>query len=141
MIVPEPWQRWQGWEMENSPWPCDSTPRPWQRGHTFGLVPGLAPVPLHVPQRSVVGTTIGTWAPSIDWANEICVSTSRSRPGSGRGPRPRAPPPAPPPPPPPPPAPAALAPEQAGQDVAEAARVEAAEAAAPTAAGRAEAAA
>ena len=40
MIAPVPPQREHGWEIENSPWPCDSMPRPWQRGQTFGSVPG-----------------------------------------------------------------------------------------------------
>ena len=52
MIVPAPWQREQGWEIEKRPWPSDSMPRPLQRGQTIGDVPGLAPVPAQVGQRS-----------------------------------------------------------------------------------------
>ena len=63
--VPAPWQRVHGWEIENRPWPCDSTPRPWQRGQTFGSVPGFAPVPWQVAQRAGAATLSGTWAPSI----------------------------------------------------------------------------
>src|SRR3954454_23081962 len=48
MTVPLPWHCEHGVEIENRPWPCDSTPRPWQRGQVLGLVPGLAPVPWHV---------------------------------------------------------------------------------------------
>src|SRR6188472_3036477 len=102
MIAPVPPQREHGWEIENSPWPCDSMPRPWQRGQTLGDVPGLAPVPWQVPQRWEVGTVSGICAPSTDCSKEMETSASRSRPRSARGPR--APPerPAPPPPPPPP---------------------------------------
>src|SRR5690606_17589514 len=42
ITVPAPWQRLHGWLIENRPWPWDSTPRPWQRGQTAGLVPGRA---------------------------------------------------------------------------------------------------
>jgi hypothetical protein len=100
MIAPVPPQREHGWEMENRPWPWDSMPRPWQRGQTFGDVPGLAPVPWQVPQRCEVGTVSGIWAPSTDCSKEIETSASRSRPRSARGPRALvrpAPPPAPPP--------------------------------------------
>jgi hypothetical protein len=31
--------------MENIPWPSVSMPRPPQRGHVIGDVPGFAPVP------------------------------------------------------------------------------------------------
>ena len=95
MIVPEPWQRWQGWEMENSPWPCDSTPRPWQTGQTTGCVPGSAPVPRHVGQAACVATETGTCAPSTACSNESETVVSRSRPRSCAG-RVRAPPPRPP---------------------------------------------
>ena len=101
MIAPVPPQREHGWEIENSPWPWDSMPRPWQRGHTLGDVPGLAPVPWQVPQRCEVGTVSGICAPSTDCSKEIETSASRSRPRSARGPRVPVRP-APPPPPPPP---------------------------------------
>src|SRR4051812_762610 len=45
MTAPEPPHFEHGVEIENSPWPWDSIPRPWHLGHTRGLVPGLAPVP------------------------------------------------------------------------------------------------
>src|SRR3954464_14759048 len=80
--------------MENSPWPCESMPRPWQRGHTRGLVPGLAPVPRQVVHVDDVVTDRGICAPSIACSKLIVTSASRSRPRSGRG---RAPAPAPPP--------------------------------------------
>ena len=52
MTVPAPPQREHGVEIENRPWPSISTPRPAQRGQTIGAVPGLAPVPPQVGQRS-----------------------------------------------------------------------------------------
>src|SRR4051794_37760351 len=100
MTVPEPPQRVQGCEIENSPCPCDSTPRPWQRGQVFGAVPGLAPVPVHVVQICETGTCSGTCAPRTDCSKVIETSASRSRPRSCRGARRPAPPravPAPPP--------------------------------------------
>src|SRR3954449_4935932 len=48
MTAPEPPHFEHGVEIENSPWPWDSIPRPWHLGHTRGLVPGLAPVPWQV---------------------------------------------------------------------------------------------
>ena len=45
ITVPEPLQFEHGWEIEKIPWLWDSIPRPLQTGHTFGVVPGLAPVP------------------------------------------------------------------------------------------------
>ena len=52
MIVPAPPQREHGWLIENRPWPSTSIPRPLQRGQTIGAVPGLAPLPEQVGQRS-----------------------------------------------------------------------------------------
>ena len=40
--MPVPLQREHGWLIENTPWPCASTPRPLQTGQTFGEVPGRA---------------------------------------------------------------------------------------------------
>src|SRR5215213_211733 len=85
MIVPEPPQRWQGRVIENRPWPSDSTPRPWQTGHTIGLVPGCAPVPRHVGQAACVATDTGTWAPCTAWSKESDTVVSRSRPRSAAG--------------------------------------------------------
>ncbi len=85
MTVPEPPQREQGWEIENIPCPCVSMPRPSQRGHTDGEVPGLAPVPRQVLQVACIGTCSGTWAPAIAWSKEIETCASRSAPRSGRG--------------------------------------------------------
>src|SRR3954468_7631753 len=95
MTVPAPWQRVHGCEIENRPWTCDSRPRPWQRGQTFGSVPGLAPVPWQVVHRDGAATVSGTCAPSSAWSNEIVTSASRSVPraASGRRAPPFAPPP------------------------------------------------
>ena len=67
--MPAPPQFEQGWEIEKIPWLWDSIPRPSQTGQTFGLVPGLAPVPRHVGQGWEVGTESGTWAPWTAWSN------------------------------------------------------------------------
>ncbi len=45
ITVPEPPQFEHGCEIEKIPWLWDSMPRPSQTGQTFGVVPGLAPVP------------------------------------------------------------------------------------------------
>ena len=55
ITVPEPPQRAHGRVIENRPWPSDSTPRPWQTGHTAGEVPGRAPVPRQVAAGGVRG--------------------------------------------------------------------------------------
>src|ERR687889_2646078 len=64
ITVPEPPQRAHGRVIENSPWPWDSTPRPWQTGQTVGDVPGSAPVPRQVGQAECVATETGTCAPA-----------------------------------------------------------------------------
>ena len=61
--MPEPWHLEQGWEIEKIPWLWASIPRPSQAGQTFGLVPGLAPVPLQVGHGCEVGIASGTWDP------------------------------------------------------------------------------
>ncbi len=43
--MPDPWQFEHGCDIEKMPWLCDSVPRPLQTGQTFGVVPGLAPLP------------------------------------------------------------------------------------------------
>src|SRR6478609_7814689 len=91
MIEPLPPHCEHGWEIENSPWPWDSMPRPWQRGQTVGDVPGFAPVPWQVLHIAEVGTLSGICAPSTDWAKVIETSASRSRPRSARGERARPP--------------------------------------------------
>jgi hypothetical protein len=82
--VPVPPHFEHGCEIEKSPWPSDSMPRPWQREQTLGVVPGFAPVPPHVRHGAVIDTVTGACAPSIACSNEMCTSVSRSRPRSGR---------------------------------------------------------
>ena len=48
-MTPRPPQTRHGDENENSPWFSSTTPRPPQFEQTFGCVPGLAPLPWHVP--------------------------------------------------------------------------------------------
>src|SRR4051812_32621254 len=95
ITVPEPPQRPHGRVIENRPWPWDSTPRPWQTGHTLGEVPGRAPVPRHVVHAACVATETGTCAPSTAWSkeSETVVYRSRPRPAAGlvRVPPPRPP--------------------------------------------------
>src|ERR671917_1648400 len=91
ITVPEPPQRLHGRVIENRPWPSDSTPRPWQTGHTAGAVPGRAPVPRQVPQAAWVATETGTCAPSTACSKDRETVVSRSRPRSAPG-RVRAPP-------------------------------------------------
>ena len=85
ITVPEPPQRSHGRVIENRPWPSDSTPRPWQIGHTTGCVPGSAPVPRQVGQAECVATDTGTCAPSTACAKESDTVVSRSRPCSVAG--------------------------------------------------------
>src|SRR4051794_7885693 len=92
--VPPHWRH--GWEIEKRPCDSASTPRPWQRLQTVGVVPGFAPVPWQVVQGADNGTLTGIWAPSIAWSKLTWTSVSRSRPRSGRE---RTPPARPPPPP------------------------------------------
>src|SRR3954453_6883177 len=101
MTVPAPPHCEHGCEIENSPCPWLSMPRPWQRGHTRGVVPGLEPVPEQGVHVEDVDTASGTCAPPTAWAKETLPPASRSRPRSGRGgvePPVRAAPPPPPPP-------------------------------------------
>src|SRR3954452_19029313 len=97
MIAPVPPHCEHGGEVEDRPCPCASMPRPWQRAHTRGLVPGLAPVPAQVVHVDDVVTASGTCAPSIACWKLIVTSASRSRPRSARGRVPAPPPPRPPP--------------------------------------------
>src|SRR3954466_3046314 len=80
MIWPAPPHCGQGWLIEKRPCPCDSTPRPSQRGQVVGEVPGLAPPPLQVAHRAAFGTVTLIWAPLIAWSKLSETSVSRSRP-------------------------------------------------------------
>ncbi len=85
ITVPEPPQREHGRVIEKTPWPWDSTPRPWHTGQTIGDVPGRAPVPRHVVHATWADTDTGTWAPSTAWSKESDTVVSRSRPRSAAG--------------------------------------------------------
>ena len=111
MIWPAPPHCGQGWLIEKKPWLWASMPRPSQRGQVTGPVPGLAPLPWQVGQRSAFGTVTLTWAPLTAWSKLSWTSVSRSRPRTCCGLRRRA----------------AAAVEDRAEDVAE---VDAAEAAA-----------
>ena len=80
MIWPAPPHCGQGWLIEKKPWLWESMPRPSQRGQVTGLVPGLAPLPWQVGQRSAFGTVTPTWAPLTAWSKLRLTSVSRSRP-------------------------------------------------------------
>ena len=80
MIWPWPPHCGQGWLIEKKPWLWASMPRPSQRGQVTGLVPGLAPLPWQVGQRSAFGTVTWTWAPLTAWSKLSLISVSRSRP-------------------------------------------------------------
>src|SRR4051794_2463931 len=85
ITVPEPPQRAHGRVIENRPWPCDSTPRPWQTGQTTGEVPGRAPVPRQVVHGECVATDTGTCAPSTACSKVSETVVSRSWPRSAGG--------------------------------------------------------
>src|SRR3954463_8116200 len=85
ITVPLPPQREHGRVMENTPWPCASTPRPLQTGHTLGVVPGRAPLPRQVVQALCVATVTGTWAPSMACSKDSVTVVSRSLPFSVAG--------------------------------------------------------
>ena len=52
MISPRPWQVGQVRSMVKKPWLARTLPWPPQVGQVVGLVPALAPVPLHVSQET-----------------------------------------------------------------------------------------
>ena len=83
MTWPVPPHCGQGWLIEKNPWPWASIPRPSQRGQVSGLVPGSAPEPEQVGQRSDFGMVTVIWVPVIASSNEMRMSVSRSRPFIG----------------------------------------------------------
>ncbi len=54
----------------------------------MGLVPGSAPLPPQVWQRSDFGTVTVTWVPLTAWSKLSRISVSRSRPRADSGSRP-----------------------------------------------------
>ena len=59
MTWPRPWQFGQVRSMEKKPWAARTRPTPAQVGQVFGLVPGLAPLPVHSSHWIVVGSSYG----------------------------------------------------------------------------------
>ena len=88
MTWPEPPHCGHGWLIEKKPWLWASMPRPSQRGQTIGAVPGSAPLPPQVGQRSDFGTVTAIWVPLTAWSKERRTSVSRSRPRTCWGSRP-----------------------------------------------------
>ena len=91
MIWPDPLHCGHGCVIEKNPWLSESTPRPLQRGHVVGVVPGLAPVPLQVLQVDCFGTVTVTSVPPIASSKPSETSVSRSRPRAGCWPGPPRP--------------------------------------------------
>src|SRR3954454_8607255 len=85
MTVPVPLQREHGRVIENTPWPCASTPRPLHTGQTFGEVPGRAPEPRQVVHALWVATVTGICAPVNACSNDSVTAVSRSLPRSVAG--------------------------------------------------------
>ncbi len=83
--MPVPLQREHGWLIENTPWPCASTPRPLQTGQTFGAVPGRAPEPRQVVHAACVATVTGICAPVSACSKDSVTAVSRSLPRSVAG--------------------------------------------------------
>ena len=92
MIWPAPPHCGQGWLIEKKPWLWASMPRPSQRGQVTGLVPGLAPLPWQVWQRSAFGTVTLICVAvdrlveaQLDFGLEVAAA-HRLGPGRGRPP-------------------------------------------------------
>ena len=80
MILPVPRQCGQVCWMLKKPWRIVTWPEPLQVLQTFGLVPGLAPLPWQVSQLSQLGMRI--WL-SLPWAassSVISIAYDRSLP-------------------------------------------------------------
>ena len=105
--VPRPPHCGQIWLREKRPWLSWRVPEPPQRGQVTGWVPGAAPVPEQVWQRTSVVRLTEVVTPLTASSNERCSSVSTSAPRCGAG-RPATPP---------------AAAEQAAEQVAEVAHV------------------
>src|SRR6476659_4119758 len=98
MIEPLPRHSVHGSEKPNAPWLRLMTPAPLQLGHTFGLVPGRAPLPWQFVHGAGLVNRRGIATPRVASMNDSSVSVSRSLPRRGllgRGccaPRPKSPP-------------------------------------------------
>src|SRR5687767_11326671 len=58
MISPRPWQDGHVRSMVKKPWLARTLPPPPHVGQVDGCVPGLAPIPVHASQVTLVGTRI-----------------------------------------------------------------------------------
>src|ERR1700712_4130559 len=97
MIEPLPRHSVQGSENPNAPWLRLTTPAPLQLGHTFGLVPGRAPLPWQLVQGAGLVSRSGIATPLVASRKSSSVSVSKSLPRRGRlglgcAPRPNNPP-------------------------------------------------
>ena len=84
MIEPLPRHSVQGSEKPNAPWLRLTTPEPLQFGHTFGLVPGRAPLPWQLVQGAGLVSLNGMATPLVASRKSSSVSVSRSLPRRGR---------------------------------------------------------
>src|ERR1700737_1194922 len=97
MIDPLPRQSVHGSEKPKAPWLLLITPEPLQVGHTFGLVPGLAPLPWQLVHGAGLVSRSGIATPLVASMKLSSASVSRSLPrrgrlGRGAAPRPNKPP-------------------------------------------------
>src|SRR5271166_4010276 len=97
MIEPLPLQSAHGSEKPNAPWLRLITPEPLQVGHTFGLVPGRAPLPWQLVHGAGLVSRSGIATPLAASMKFSSVSVSKSLPRRGRlgralAPRPNNPP-------------------------------------------------
>src|SRR6478752_3503726 len=98
MIEPLPRHSVHGSENPNAPWLRLMTPEPLQFGHTFGLVPGRAPLPWQLVHGAGLVSRNGISTPLVASRKDSSVSVSRSLPRLGRlgrgcwAPRPNSPP-------------------------------------------------
>src|SRR5690606_4799884 len=84
MIEPLPRQAVHGSENPKAPWLRLITPAPLQFGHTFGLVPGRAPLPWQLVHGAGLVNRNGIATPWAASRNESSISVSRSLPRRGR---------------------------------------------------------
>src|ERR1700757_4735919 len=97
MIEPVPRHSVQGSENPNAPWLRLMTPEPLHVLHTFGLVPGRAPLPWQLVHGAGRVSRSGIATPLVASRKLSSVSVSRSLPrrgrlGRGDAPRPNSPP-------------------------------------------------
>ena len=84
MIDPLPRHSVHGSENPNAPWLRLTTPAPLQLGHTFGLVPGRAPLPWQLVHGAGLVSRSGIATPLVASRKLSSVSVSRSFPRRGR---------------------------------------------------------